>query len=130
MPIAEWNKPLQGKHITLALTLLALLSEPSYRDFFTIKRIDVSKAYTESCGSREIVIWTEDTVEIQGKRVIFPRYLRLGVKNYAQGLGNYLKLREKLLEKESNTLDLSKESAPLQIIDLRLSDLGYISNNG
>lgn len=97
----SWHKPVEGKNIELALDILKLAS------FFQLelKRVDVSKAFAESLGSREIVVVTTNAG--------FSHYLRLTPKNYAQELGNYLELRSTLPPKP-------------QIIDLRLSQLGFI----
>lgn len=96
-----WNVPIEGREIELALSILKLISKLD----FTLKRVDVSKAFAESLGSREIVM----IVEEKG----FSQYLRLSLKNYPQELGNYLELRPKLLPKS-------------HIIDLRISQLGFI----
>jgi hypothetical protein len=133
----KWHVPLQGKEIQLALTILSLLSEPTYQDVFHVRRIDVSKAYADSYGKREIVLILEDEIfkQEQGREIVivFPRYLRLSTKQYAQELGNYLKLREELLSQESRSLKLLPNSPDLiktepKVIDLRIPHLGYIKN--
>jgi hypothetical protein len=97
----QYRTPLQGKQVTLALSLLKLLSSLQ----FPIKRLDLSKAFDPSLGKREIVLITED----RG----FSRYLRLSAKDYPQELGNYLELLPKLPLK------------PL-VIDLRIQQLGFL----
>jgi len=98
-----WNRPLEGKEIELALSILKLVSKLD----FSLKRVDVSKAFAESLGVREIVLIAEDGG--------FSHYLRLSLKNYPQELGNYLELRPRLSPKS-------------QIIDLRIPQLGFIQN--
>lgn len=139
----EWNRPIQGKKIELALHLLQLLSSPSYRDYFPVKRIDVSHAYAESYGIREIVIITEEEIIQQnaGRSTVFvvPYILRLSTKNHAQELGNYLKLREQLLvqaaalcpslyQPPQAEAEEQRIKVPGKIIDLRLSQLAFIGD--
>jgi hypothetical protein len=59
--------------------------------------------------------------------------LRLSTKNYAQELGNYLKLREVLLAEEQKTLSLLESSESTvrlkeKILDFRLQQLAFIQN--
>ena len=64
-PVAEWNQPLRGKYIELALKLLDLLGDPNVQELMSVKRIDVSNAFAESYGTREIIVIVEDSVFIQ-----------------------------------------------------------------
>lgn len=115
-PVIGWNIPLKGREIELAFSLLKLIKTTETEELIQIKRIDVSKAFSESCGMREIVLICEDQIE----NVRHTRFLRLSPKNYPQELGNYLKLREQLIEKERNSGPTEK------VIDLRLSKLAFI----
>lgn len=134
-PIAQWGVPLKGKYIDIAFDILKLVTDVKVADLFCIKRIDVSNAFAESCGKREIVIMTEDLMirNMQGKEVqfCFPRILRLSPKNYPQELSNYLKLRQQLLEEEKKINLTREEMTPLvrlqeTIIDFRLPNLAFI----
>lgn len=134
-PVAHWNKPLVGKHAELAWTLLNLLNEPLIQELFTVKRIDVSKAFSESYGTREIILLVEDLIPMRrnGKEVqyLFPKILRLSTKNYASELGNYLKLRQKLIEKQRLSIKPNPEDHGIlrqkeTIIDFRISNLAFI----
>lgn len=133
--ISQWGISLSGKHFALALEILKIVTDQKVADLFSVKRIDVSNAFAESYGTREIIVITEDLLinNINGKEVHFclPRILRLSTKNYAQELGNYLKLREKLLEEERKTALLSASSGPAvrlkeKIIDFRIQKLAFI----
>jgi hypothetical protein len=96
-----WNRSLSGPAAQIALTLLQLLHQLPLE----VKRIDVSRAFLDSLGKREVVMVLDE----QG----FTKYLRLTPKNFAQELGNYLELR--------------KELPPVsQIIDLRIPQLAFI----
>ena len=131
---AQWHTPLKGKYFALALDLLKHVTDPKVADLFFIKRIDVSNAFAESAGTREIVILTEDVISkrIDGKDVelCVPRILRLSTKNYPQELGNYLKLREQLLEEEAKFTPAVGSAAavrlPEKIIDFRIQKLAFI----
>jgi hypothetical protein len=137
-PMAAWCQPLKGKYITLAFDLLALMNSPQVSDLFRVKRIDVSNAFAESCGKREIVLIVEDTIIQQqgGKEVqfTFPKILRLSTKNYAQELGNYLTLREKLVETERQSIRISQgKTHPIRqkekVIDFRIPNLAFIDGD-
>ncbi len=134
-PVAEWNQPLSGKHAELALTLLNLLNEPLVQELFTVKRIDVSKAFSESYGTREIILIAEDLIPMSsnGKEIqyLFPKILRLSTKNYASELGNYLKLRQQLIENQRTSIKPSPEDHGIvrqkeTIIDFRIPNLAFI----
>lgn len=132
---ANWHVPIQGKYFTLALDILGIVTDPKVADLFSVKRIDVSSAFAESYGTREIVIITEDFISkrIGGKdlQLCVPRILRLSTKNYPQELGNYLKLREQLLEEERKFTPPEGNKASLvrlkeKIIDFRIQKLAFI----
>jgi len=134
----RWNTPISGEKMELVFSLLEVLNGPIVCDLFDIKRIDVSKAFERSLGSEEIVVMTQDRIysAFQDREVsyIFPRILRLSKKNYAQELGDYLKLRETLLEKERKNLrqPIDKERIifyPQKIIDLRVPQLAVINES-
>lgn len=130
-PYAQWGVPLTGKYVDLALDILAMVSDPKVSDLFSVKRIDVSNAFAESYGTREIVLITEDIWISNDVHFFFPRILRLSTKNYAQELGNYLKLRHQLLEEERKTLVVPQGVGPVvrmkeKIIDFRIQKLAFI----
>ena len=128
--VAEWNTPLQDKYFTLALAILHIVTDPQVADLFAVKRIDVSNAFSESYGTREIVVITEDIIfkSLNGKelQIIAPRILRLSTKNYAQELGNYLKLRQQLLEEENKNISTNTTRLKEKIIDFRIQQLAFI----
>jgi hypothetical protein len=135
-PTAQWGISLKGRYIELAFDILSMISDPKASDFFSVKRIDVSNAFAESYGTREIVVITEDSIirNIDGQEVQFclPRILRLSTKNYAQELGNYLKLREQLLEEEKKISSIPEGSGSMvrlkeKIIDFRIEKLAFIA---
>jgi acyl-CoA synthetase (AMP-forming)/AMP-acid ligase II len=136
-PTAQWGKSLQGKYFSLALHLLDIVTDPKVATLFSVKRIDVSNAFRESYGTREIVLITEDFIvqRIDGKDVQFclPRILRLSTKDYALELGRYLKLREQLLEEERKTLSSLAGTGQQvrqkeKIIDFRIQQLAFIEH--
>ena len=98
-----YHQPLKGPQADLALSLLKVLQPLP----MTLMRIDVSKAFSTRLSEREIICVVEDG----GYR----RFLRLSAKHYPQGIGNYLQLRDKLPAKP-------------QVIDLRLTKLGYLTS--
>ncbi|MBS0620033.1 MAG: hypothetical protein JSS61_01050 [Verrucomicrobia bacterium] len=121
-PIGEWNRPLEGKYAELAFKILEIVTQPDVSDLFNVRRIDVSNAFADSYGSREIVVITEDRLyPASGGTIVLPRFLRLTTKNYAQELGNYLELREKLLAEERKG-PISKG----KVLDFRIDKLAFI----
>lgn len=136
-PFAQWGISLSGKYFSLALNILNIVTAPEVEGQFCVKRIDVSNAYAESYGTREIVLMTEDFIVQRevGKDVqfCFPRILRLSTKNYPRELGRYLKLRQQLLEKEKKGLSLSEGGMMMgrqkeKIIDFRIQKLAFIED--
>jgi hypothetical protein len=131
-PTAQFRAPLQGKYVTLALDILNIVSDPKVADLFSVKRIDVSNAFAESYGTREIVVITEDVVIQKEVQFFYPRILRLSLKNYAQELGNYLKLRQQLLEEEKKSCPPDAKGPIVRckekIIDFRIQKLAFIED--
>lgn len=103
-----------------------------------IVRIDVSKAFFDSYGKREIVIYIEDSMQMMHKkreaRFVFPKYLRLHTDNYEEQLGNFLVLRDKMFEDYRKQIYLFDDTPQTirykpKIIDLRISKLAFIDQN-
>lgn len=90
---------LQTEKVTLALELL---------DLMKVCWVDVSQAYSENCGKRQIVVILEEEEGLK-------RSLRLTTKNYAQELKRYIALRKYLKPQQ-------------QIIDFRVSDIALVHN--
>lgn len=135
LPVAQWGRALSGKYAELATQLLSIVTEPQVADLFNVQRIDVSNAFAESYGTREIVLLAHDSIlqTHEGKSVQFviPRLLRLSTKNYTQELSNYLKLRPQMLEEERKQLPApAKEQIVVQlkekVIDFRIEQLAFI----
>lgn len=131
----KWGAPLQGKRINLAFALLNLIMRQCCSDLTHLSYIDVSKAFALSYGQRQIVVILEDRVEkeIEGQPVlcVYPRILRLGTDNYEQQLKNYLVLQSYSRQQDSQFFCNSPgniEKAKATIVDLRLQDLAFITN--
>ncbi len=126
-PFTEWSKPLTGKLMELFFSLLDCIG-----DQMAIVRIDLSHALDPSCGSREIVLVTEDLFiqHISGQDIEFhqKRLLRLPSKQFEKQLGNYLKLRPSLLaEEQKNALPSAPIThLPEKVLDFRLDHLAFI----
>lgn len=128
-----FNKPLSGPYVDLAFSILDLLASDQLKGTFDVKTIDVSKAFEKSLGSQEIVLEIEEAIPYPAENktcLLFQkRYLRFNVKGIAKGLGNYMKLREKMAEEailslKTEGLESVREKRP--IIDLRLDKLAFI----
>lgn len=119
-----WKTKMQGEAIELAFAILHYLDQPIFREAFMVKRIDVSSAFAESYGKREIVVELLEPYKIsQGeeKNLQLSRLLRLSTKGYEQELLNYLQLRPTLLENQADHLQQ-------KIIDFRVSQLAFIED--
>lgn len=137
-PVATWHQPLMGKYWEVASEVLSLLTSLKLQELFAVKSIDVSQAYAQSYGSREIVVVLEDKVTIsrgyKENQYLFPKILRLSVKNYAAELGNYLKLREELVHKEHQEalahFQKGSESfeCKAKVLDFRIPNLAFINS--
>lgn len=118
-----WNAPLEGEKMDLIFQILEIVQAPVICDLFNVKRLDVSNALHESFGKREIVMIAEDRLG----ECVYPRFLRLSLKGYRQELSNYLKLREKLMEAERKTANISTCcTMPSKVIDFRIPQLAFI----
>lgn len=111
----HWNMRVDNPHFKLASELLRLLTAAPYRDLFSIKRLDLSKAAHPSFGRREIVLLIEERFAKKEPKQIF---LRLTPKNYLQELGNYLELRKQLAAAEDARREI--------VVDLRIPQIGFI----
>ncbi|MBI5346086.1 MAG: hypothetical protein HZB76_02965 [Chlamydiae bacterium] len=130
-----WNHPITSRNMELALSILKFLNQDEFKQAFRLKRIDVSKAFLDSYGKREIVLLIEEELSANKNNgpvlYIFPRILRLGIKNYEKQLGNYLSLRQKMnadykkqllsLKETSDTVTFSQ-----RVINLKISDLAFV----
>jgi len=130
-PTLVWNQPLDDERLKLGLAVLRLFPKDEAR----LRRIDVSSAFAESCGKRQIVLMIEESCrKIIGERevvVVQPLFLRLSVKNISQELGNYHSLRKKLWDTvDFSHLGLQGNASgltlPARVIDLRIDGLAFI----
>jgi hypothetical protein len=126
-----WGESIKDKHMLLALSVLDYISTNYRLESLHIRRIDVSRAFAPSCGQRQIVIALEDQIEkeMNGKSILFilPRILRLSSKDYEQGLANYKILRSELMKKSMPDSEGPIVKIPAVVIDLRLSNLAFMS---
>lgn len=131
-PIMQWNRSLKGEYLNLALEILSFVTDPKVEDNFNVESIDVSNAFSNSCGTREIILITQDVIffgnERKEDKQVFSRILRLSPKNFAQELGNYLKLRIALIEEDRKRASIAKavQKRSEKIIDLRIPNLAFI----
>lgn len=119
-----WSTQIQDNSFLIARQVLkeiSLLSNGRCR----VVKVDVSKALVESYGQRQIVLIVEDTAFLNHMSYSFPRVLRLSPAHYQDSLKNYERLHWHMLSHKSLPTNFSR--MPVQVIDLRLLDLAYIS---
>lgn len=127
----EWGASLQGQRVDLAKSIYSHIMENYIDDNTHLRRIDVSNAYAESCGQRQIVVILEERMINYGEKgsalVHFQRILRLSTDRYKDGLANYFVLQPELLLKNNVEAKegLSTIEMPPTVVDLRLSQLAY-----
>lgn len=129
-PFTTWE--IKGPYLDLALEILQFLETAPWKEGLRVKRIDVSNAFAPSLGQREIVLFTEEELNLRTENrelvCTFPKILRLAPKDYTQQLGNFFSLRRKMME------DYQKQTAGLKeggrfsprIIDLRIPQLAFV----
>ncbi|MBI3508888.1 MAG: hypothetical protein HY069_04575 [Chlamydiia bacterium] len=132
----EWNRPLRNAHFQLAMDLLSYLEKVQWKEGLKIQRIDVSNAFHESLGIREVVLFTEETlwIQSQGQEVVctFPKILRLSPKDYAHQIDHFLALKKGMVDgyrrQIAQSPDVKVGQFAPRIIDLRIPQLAFIEN--
>jgi hypothetical protein len=131
----RWGQPLKNRHVVLALEMFNLWDRfRSQLGVCQLKRIDVSHAYSDSYGKREILLVIEDYIEkqVEGRPVLylFPRILRLPIQDFDQQMANYLALKEHLDNQAALLPPLASDQnvarAMPQWIDLRVPQLAFL----
>lgn len=131
-----WKTPLSNRYFDLALQILHFLDGVMRQTGIRVKRIDVSNAYADSLGQREIVLFTEEEILVeqnaQVTRCVFPKVLRLSTKEYVQQMNNFFILQKNIMEDYrkqigASQLPVNGVFSP-RIIDLRIPRLAFIEN--
>lgn len=131
--IFQWGSSLQNKKTNLAFTIMQKVYQSCCSDFTSLSHIDVSKAFASSYGQRQIVVVLEDRLEkeVDGQPVFIshPKILRLSTENFSSQLINFKLLQAYLRQQDlSSTIENTSGNQPKStVIDLRLSDLAFIS---
>ena len=129
-----WGKPMNDPYFFLAMKILEYLEEIPREENLRVKRIDVSNAFAESLGSREIVLFTEEEILVQrgDKEVVcaFPKILRLAPREYPQQLAHFLSLKRGLMEEYRKHLSAAPDVGRFspRIVDLRIPQLAFVEN--
>ncbi len=128
----QWQNPVQNRHLALAFEILQYLEGSPWKEGLHVKRIDVSNAFASSLGQREIVLFTEEELNLRQNDqeivCVFPKILRLAPKEYTQQLGNFFALRRTMMEDYRRQLASVQQSgrfAP-RIVDLRIPQLAFV----
>lgn len=127
----NWQTPLTGRHIQLALDLLAKLHHSSYGETVHVQRIDVSNAFAKSLGQREIVLFLEEELEVGlGRIAIFPKIIRLSPKEYPQQLARFNLLRTKMEADYRVQLAERQISGRFatRVLDFRIAQLAFLQD--
>lgn len=112
----QWGMSLSNrKDLQLALKVMEKL-EPLRMENVLVQRIDVSQAFADSFGKRQIVLVLKE--KDRDKTV----YLRLNPAEYAQNLVNYETFRQYERVHENHEA--------VQVVDLRIPHLAFIKREG
>lgn len=126
------DNPITHKSFFLAYDLFRLLDQVKVTKPFFLKRIDVSNAYHNNFGKREIIICLENRYQDKKSKEVFsfPHFLRLGTNNFEKQLGNYFSLYEELcsIEQSQAAVSLEIKQFAEKVFDLRLDNLAYIDD--
>lgn len=128
-----WGRSLNEEQHRIAFDVHQMIKHNFSQDRLTIRSIDVSRAFAESSGQREVIVAITEAVThtYQGKirRFYCPRLLRLTANEFSQQLANYQQLRPHL----SANLQLNESSWPPKpyevVIDMRVPKLAFIKSN-
>lgn len=122
-----WGEKLQHQAKELSFEVLDYFTNCCSDSLSSLVRIDVSKAFAQSYGQRQIVLSVEDykTQVMDGNPVIVTtiNILRLSPINYKEQLANYLVLRSHL----QGEVNAETKRTKAITIDLRLSELAFIT---
>lgn len=111
LDLKELSNKIEGEKIALALSIYKILDEVDLQGA-RLKRIDVSKAFSESFGKREIILQMENHHQTQ--------ILRMSDKNFKTELRNYLSIKDKMID--------TKEGKGALVLDLRIAKLAFIEH--
>lgn len=127
-----WGESVSGDRIILAFKLLDEISQLFSSEMTYIRKIDVSKAYADSYGQRQVVVVIEDWFEreFEGRSIlcICPRILRLSTAHYHRELEYFMVLKDYFRQQEmeqivDDTLPVVK--ADPMTIDMRIPQLAF-----
>ncbi|MBA3238809.1 MAG: hypothetical protein H0T62_10760 [Parachlamydiaceae bacterium] len=122
LPIGlKWGTNIFGDKIKLAKEVMKSISQEGLTQFCSLKRIDVSKAFSKKWGEREIVLFFEDHSGTYSNSQTLPHLcmVRFSSQSWQNQLVNYKKLRQNLV--------LKSQGSP-SMVDMRISQLAFITN--
>lgn len=106
-----WGTQLQGDTLTLAFEIAAYLKEHILSEFIELESIDVSKAFDENYGKREIVVTFQFFDEGEWR----PLSLRMGTASYEATIKNFYILYRHIIPNRHIT-----------VVDMRIPYLAFI----
>lgn len=129
---AVWHEPVKSEEVKLAYEIIETFAR--LQDI-ELMRVDVSNAYADSWGRREVVLVIKDIEHrMQDNEWItyeFPRLLRIGYQTASADIQKYLTIRLYLINQaiKNVTRDagVCKIKMPGTTIDLRIDKLAYVA---
>lgn len=123
----KWGQSLvEDGRLQLAFDLLTWAQQPG-KEGLSLKTIDVSQAFADSYGQRQIILTLEDRIEKDSKDtpISYTKsyLLRLNSEEYYQDLARFLTLRQHL---NQNDTKHSVQALKPVLIDLRIPYLAFI----
>lgn len=128
-----WGDSLEGHEgLKLAFEMMDFMRTIKGLETVALKKIDVSQAFAESYGQRQIILLVEESLDIikEGKPAIVlkPVFLRLNVDEYQKCLMSYSHLRSYLRTQVEESIDTNKQTLEPAIVDLRIRQLAFLKN--
>lgn len=111
----KWGYSLKNEPALKLATSILTQFDQLRQDKFLIKQLDVSHAFADSYGQRQVILVLEEKGSDWNSNSP-PIYLRLNPEDFQQGLNNFQTLQTKLLENKQE----------IEWVDLRISHLAFI----
>jgi hypothetical protein len=116
----------QSKELTFAFEILQFFQNTIYPPSFTLKKIDVSKAFGKS-ANREIVIELDEQIKTDATFVTNHYFLRVMKRNYKESIGRFFTIKPAFT---AGKLKAQANTNTVRIVDLRVPQLAFVKIEG
>lgn len=133
----SFDEPVENPYMDLALKIYRIFQRPEFKQNLCLRRIDVSNAFADSYGRREIVVKIEESLMFDEhfRKIVctFPRTLRINSKEYNQQLYNFLSLSSQIKKDYASQIEVNDQTPDFivfeeRIVDLRIPKLAFVQD--